>query len=88
MQQQPPELNPDPMAGLVAELSKRLDRIEAHQREDAQALRQRIEDGLENVNQRIDVVNQRIDALNGRVLWVIGTQIALTGLLLAALKLT
>ena len=79
--QQSPELNPDPMAGLVAELSKRLDRIEAHQHEDAQALRRRIDDGLERVN-------RRIDALNGRILWVIGTQIALTGLLLAALKLT
>ena len=54
MQQQPPELNPDPLAGLVAELSKRLDsierrldgierrldRVEAHQREDIAALRQ------------------------------------------------
>ena len=48
-----PELNPDPLAGLVAELSKRLDsierrldgierrldRVEAHQREDIAALR-------------------------------------------------
>ncbi len=54
MQQQPPELNPDPLTGLVAELSKRLDsierrldgierrldRVEAHQREDIAALRQ------------------------------------------------
>ena len=52
--QQPPELNPDPLAGVVAELSKRLDsierrldgierrldRVEAHQREDIAALRQ------------------------------------------------
>ena len=126
--QQPPELNPDPLAGFVAELSKRLDsmerrldgierrlnRIETYQREDTQALRQQIDAGLDNVNQRLDAgldnvnqrldagldnvnqrlnagldnVNRRIDAVNQRILWVIGTQIALMGLLLAALKLT
>ena len=80
--QQPPELNPDPMAGLVAELSKRLDsverrleRMETHQREDAQALRQHIDDGLKTVNRRID--------------WLIGihfgTFIALVGLLVGIL---
>ena len=55
--QQSPELNPDPLAGLVAELSKRLDslerrldslerrleRMETHQREDTAALNRRID---------------------------------------------
>ena len=43
----PPELNPDPLHGVVAELSKRLDsierrldRIEIHQRGDIAAFRQ------------------------------------------------
>ena len=97
MQQQPPELNPDPMAGVVAELSKRLDsierrldRIETNQREGAQALRQHIDDGLGSVNQRMDDglenVNRRIDTLTR---WIIGIQlssfIALAGLLVAIL---
>ena len=41
----PPELNPDPLQVVVAELSKRLDsldRIETHQREDMAALRQEV----------------------------------------------
>ena len=45
----PPDLNPDPLQGVVAELSKRLDsierrldRIETHQREDIAALRQEV----------------------------------------------
>ena len=43
----PPELNPDPLQVVIAELSKRLDsierrldRIETHQREDIAALRE------------------------------------------------
>ena len=76
------DLIPDPLAGTVQQMDKRLDSIErrlesieAHQREDANA-----------VNQRIDAVNQRIDALTR---WVIGIQlstfIALVGLLVAIL---
>ena len=38
--QQPPETHPDPVQGIVAELSKRLDSIETTQRESTQALRQ------------------------------------------------
>ena len=37
-----PDLNPDPLQGVVAELSKRLDSIETHQREDIAALRQEV----------------------------------------------
>ncbi len=33
-------------------------------------------------------LNTRLEALNNRILWAIGTQIALMGLLFAALKLT
>ena len=83
--QQTPELNPDPLAGFVAELSKRLDslerrldslerrleRIETHQREDTAALR------------------QEMAALNRRIDWLIGIGItafvAVTGLLVTIL---
>ena len=40
--QQPPEVTLDPVQGLVAELSKRLDSLETSQREHIQALRQDI----------------------------------------------
>ena len=83
--QQSPELNPDPLAGLVAELSKcldglerrldslerRLERMETHQREDTAALR------------------QDMAALNRRIDWLIGLGItafvAVTGLLVTIL---
>ena len=83
--QQSPELNPDLLAGLVAELSKRLDglercldslerrleRMETHQREDTAALR------------------QDMAALNRRIDWLIGLGItafvAVTGLLVTIL---
>ena len=79
--QQSPELSPDPVQ---VELSKRLDSIERrldHQREDLAQLRQ-------DMRQDNAEVNRRLDALNSRIYWVIGTQIALMGLLFAALKLT
>ncbi len=70
------------MAGVAKRLDSvewRLDRIETNQREDTQVLRQHIDDGLKNVNQRIDVLTR----------WLIGIQvssfIALTGLLVAIL---
>ena len=71
--QQPPEVRPDPVQ---VELSKRLDRIE--RRLDRIKTHQR-EDNAE--------IHRRLDALNGRIYWIIGTQIALMGLLFAALKL-
>ena len=71
----PPELNPDPLPGVVFELSKRLDsierrldRIETHQREDLAALRQDMQRGFAAVNSRIASINRRID-------WLIGIQI-------------
>ena len=79
--QQSPEFSPDPVQ---VELSKRLDSIERrldHQREDLAQLRQ-------DMRQDNAEVNRRLDALNSRIYWVIGTQIALMGLLFAALKLT
>ena len=79
--QQSPEVSPDPVQ---VELSKRLDSIERrldHQREDLAQLRQ-------DMRQDNAEVNRRLDALNSRIYWVIGTQIALMGLLFAALKLT
>ena len=80
--QQAPELNPDLLAGFIAELSKRLDsverrleRMETHQREDTATLRQHINAGLDRVNRRID--------------WLIGMGItafvAMTGLLVTIL---
>ena len=78
----PPELKPDPLPGVVAELSKRidsierqLDRIETYQREGIAALRQDMQRGFAAVNRRID--------------WLIGIQIgtfvALVGLLVSIL---
>ena len=67
---------------------RRLDRIETHQREDTQALYQRIDAVNRRMDEGLGEVNRRMDAVNQRILWVIGTQIALMGLLLAALKFT
>ncbi len=89
----PPELNPDPLPSVVAELSKRLDsierrldRIEPHQREDIAALRQ-------DTRQDIAVLRQDMQrefaAVNRRIDWLIGIQIgtfvALVGLLVSIL---
>lgn len=78
----PPELNPDPLPSVVAELSKRLDsierrldRIETHQREDIAALRQ-------DMQREVAAVNRRIDWLIGIQ---IGTFVALVGLLVSIL---
>ncbi len=90
--QQPPEVNPDPVQ---VELSKRLDsfehhldRIETNQREDNAQLRQDNAQLRQDMRQDNAEIHRRLDALNGRIYWVIGTQIALMGLLFAALKLT
>ena len=83
--QQSPEVTPDPvqveLSKRLDSIERRLDRMETHQREDIAALRQ-------DLRQDIAEVHRRLDALNGRIYWVIGTQIALMGLLFAALKLT
>ena len=78
----PPELNPDPLPSVVAELSKRLDsierrldRIETHQRKDIAALRQ-------DMQREVAAVNRRIDWLIGIQ---IGTFVALVGLLVSIL---
>ena len=78
----PPELKPDPLPGVVAELSKRLDsierrldRLETHQREDIAALRQ-------DMQRELAAVNRRIDWLIGLQ---IGTFVALVGLLVSIL---
>ena len=82
--QQPPEVNPDPVQGLVAELSKRLDSLETSQREHIQALRQDIA-RIES-HQREDAQALRQDiARNMR--WVIGIQLT-TLLALGTLILT
>ena len=84
---------------MQVELSKRLDsierrlnRIETHQREGNAALRREMQQNnaalRQDMRQDIAEVHRRLDALNGRIYWVIGTQIALMGLLFAALKLT
>ena len=78
----PPELNPDPLHGVAAELSKRLDsierrleRLETHQREDIAALRQ-------DMQRESAATNRRIDWLIGIQ---IGTFVALVGLLVSIL---
>ncbi len=90
--QQPPEVTPDPvqveLSKRLDSIERRLDRIETHQREDIAALRQDNAALRQDMRQDIAEVHRRLDALNGRIYWVIGTQIALTGLLFAALKLT
>ena len=78
----PPELKPDPLPGVVAELFKRLDsierrldRIETRQREDLAALREDMQRGFAAINRRLD--------------WLIGIQIGtfvvLVGLLVSIL---
>ena len=92
----PPELKPDPLPGVVAELSKRLDsierrleRLETHQREDIAALRQDMQRGFAPVDSRIASVDSRIAAVNRRLDWLIGIQIGtfvvLVGLLVSIL---
>ena len=61
----PPELNPDPLPGVVFELSKRL---ETYQREDIAVLRQDIAALRQDMQREFAAVNRRID-------WLIGIQI-------------
>ena len=92
----PPELKPDPLPSVVAELFKRLDsierrleRIETRQREDLAALRQDLavlrqdmQRGFASVDSRFDTVNRRLDWLIGIQ---IGTFVVLVGLLVSIL---
>ena len=101
--QQPPETTPDlvqvELSKRLDSIERRLDSIEAHQREDSAQLRQEMRQDNAQLRQdnaalRQDMrqdtaeIHRRLDSLNGRIYWVIGTQIALMGLLFAALKLT
>ena len=61
----PPELNPDPLPDVVAELSKRL---ETYQREDIAVLRQDIAALRQDMQREFAAINRRID-------WLIGIQI-------------
>ncbi len=90
--QQPPKVRPDPvqveLSKRLDSIERRLDRIETHQRYANAGLRQDNAGLRQDMRQDIAEVHRRLDALNGRIYWVIGTQIALMGLLFAALKLT
>ena len=69
------------LEGIAEQMAPRLDRIERAITEQGRQLEERIaEQGRQ--------INVRLEALNNRILWAIGTQIALMGLLFAALKLT
>ncbi len=69
------------LEGIAEQTAPRLDRIERAIQEQGRQLEERIaEQGRQ--------LNARLEALNNRILWAIGTQIALMGLLFAALKLT
>ncbi len=69
------------LEGIAEQTAPRLDRIERAIQEQGRQLEERIaEQGRQ--------LNVRLEALNNRILWAIGTQIALMGLLFAALKLT
>ena len=69
------------LEGIAEQTAPRLDRIERAIQEQGRQLGERIaEQGRQ--------LNARLEALNNRILWAIGTQIALMGLLFAALKLT
>ena len=85
----PPELKPDPLPSVVAELFKRLDsierrleRLETRQREDIAVLRQDMQRGFASVDSRFDTVNRRLDWLIGIQ---IGTFVVLVGLLVSIL---
>ena len=85
----PPELKPDPLPSVAAELSKRLDsierrldRIETHHREDIAALRQEIAALRQDMQRESAATNRRIDWLIGIQ---IGTFVALVGLLVSIL---
>ena len=85
----PPELNPDPLPGVVAELFKRLDsierrldRIETRQREDLAALRQDLAVLRQDMQRGFAAINRRLDWLIGIQ---IGTFVVLVGLLVSIL---
>ena len=70
----------------------------AYLREDLQDLRQQIRDDIKDLrqeiaetNKRIDETNKRIDEINKRIesrfTWLITTMVALTGILIAVIKL-
>ena len=65
------------LEGLAEQLDRRLDGIE-----------RAISELRQELAAQGRQLNARLEALNNRILWVIGTQIALMGLLFAALKLT
>ncbi len=63
---------PDPVQGIVAELSKRLDSIETNQRENIQALQQDIARIESHQREDIAETHRRIDRLTR---WIIGIQL-------------
>ena len=80
------------LEGIAEQIAPRLDRIERAITEQGRQLRQEIAEQGRQLEGRIAEqgrqINVRLEALNNRILWAIGTQIALMGLLFAALKLT
>ncbi len=91
------------LEGIAEQTAPRLDRIERAIQEQGRQLRQEIAEQGRQLGERIAEqgrqleeriaeqgrqLNARLEALNNRILWAIGTQIALMGLLFAALKLT
>lgn len=80
------------LEGIAEQTAPRLDRIEHAIQEQGRQLRQEIAEQGRQLEERITEqgrqINTRLEALNNRILWAIGTQIALMGLLFAALKLT
>ena len=60
-------------------------------RDDLQGLRQQMREDVKDLRQQITETNKRIDATNklieSRFAWVITTVVALTGILIAVIKL-
>ncbi len=75
----------------VAYLREDLQDLRLQMREDIKDLREQVAETSRSLGQRIDETNKRIDQTNGRIdsrfAWLITTMLALTGILIAVIKL-
>ncbi len=86
-----PTSAPDNTHWGVAYLREDLQDLRQQMREDSQDLRQQIREDVKDLRQQIAETNKRIDETNKRIdsrfAWLITTMVALTGILIAVIKL-